>query len=44
MRQDPFWSAAPCPDAKSFAIPIPSLACAPLGCLKLIHLTEMARQ
>lgn len=44
MKQDPFWSVAPCPPDKSCARLIPSLAYAPPACPKLIHLTEMARQ
>ena len=44
MKQDPFWSVAPCHPDKPCVRLIPSLACSPLACPKPIHLTEMARQ
>ena len=44
MKQDPFWSGAPCPTGNSCVRLIPWLACAPPACPKLIRLMEMARQ
>ena len=44
MKQDPFWSGAPCLPDKSCVRLIPSLACAPPACPKLIRLTVMVRQ